>query len=203
MTQRNRNLLIMALIIAPFALTMAFVHLFVDVGEMERTNKGALILPHVQFQDLKPLKMTGDRYDIGELAGQWTMLYIAAGDCETACTNGLYYLIKQLRLALGSDAPRVRRMIAHTAEPGAALRAFLDNEVAGMVELQVDADAVRHALLPFMPGANRAVDHIFLVAPDGQIFMWYPTHEDIQDVLLESDRILYDLKRTLKGSLIG
>ena len=203
MTQRNRNLLMMALIIAPFALTMAFVHLFVDVSEMERTNKGALIVPHVQFADLKPLSMSGERYDSAELAGQWTMLYIAAGDCESACKNGLYYLIKQLRLALGSDAPRVRRMIAHTAEPSDALRAFLDNEVAGMVELQVDADAVRHALLPFMPGANRAVDHIFLVAPDGQIFMWYPTHEDIQDVLLESDRILYDLKRTLKGSLIG
>ncbi len=203
MTQRNRNLLIMALIIAPFALTMLFVHLFVDVSEMERTNKGTLIVPHVQFQDLKPRKMSGERYDISEMTGQWTMLYIAAGDCETACKNGLYYLIKQLRQALGSDAPRVRRMIAHTAEPGDALRAFLDNEVVGMVELQVDADAVSHALLPFMDGASTAVDHIFLVAPDGQIFIWYPTHEDIQDVLLESDRILYDLKRTLKGSLIG
>lgn len=203
MTQRNRNLLMMALIIAPFALTMAFVHLFVDVSEMERTNKGALIVPHVQFEDLKPLSVNGERYDTDQLAGQWTMLYIAAGDCESACKNGLYYLIKQLRLALGSDAPRVRRMIAHTAEPGDALRAFLDNEVAGMVELQVDVDAVNHSLLPFMQGASRAVDHIFLVAPDGQIFMWYPTHEDIQEVLLESDKILYDLKRTLKGSLIG
>lgn len=203
MTQRNRNLLIMALIIAPFALTMVFVHLFVDISEMERTNKGALILPHVQIEDLKPQNTDGERYDVSELAGQWTMLYIAAGDCESACKNGLYYLIKQLRQALGSDAPRVRRMIAHTAEPGDALRAFLDNEVAGMVEIQVDADAVNHALLPFMGGASAAVDHIFLVAPDGQIFMWYPTHEDIQDVLLESDKILYDLKRTLKGSLIG
>ena len=203
MTQRNRNLLIMALIIAPFALTMAFVHLFVDVSEMDRTNKGTLILPHVQLEDLKPLGTNGERYDIGELGGQWTLLYIAAGECESACKNGLYYLIKQLRLALGSDAPRVRRMIAHTAEPGESLRAFLDNEVAGMVELQVDAEAVNHALLPFMQGAGSAVDHIFLLAPDGQIFMWYPTHEDIQDVLLESDRILYDLKRTLKGSLIG
>jgi hypothetical protein len=97
----------------------------------------------------------------------------------------------------------VRRLIAHTAEISEELRSFLDDNVAGMVEIQADADAVNHALLPFMSGASKATNNIFLVAPDGQIFMWYPTHEDIQDVLLESDKILHDLKRTLKGSLIG
>lgn len=203
MTQRSKNLVIMMLIIAPFALTMAYVHLFVDISELDRTNKGTLIIPHVQMEDLKPLQLNGERYPVSELAGQWTLLYVAAGDCATACKNGLYYLIRQLRQGLGSDAPRVRRMIAHSTPPAAELRAFLDNEVAGMVEIQVDADAINHALLPFMSGASRATDHIYLVAPDGQIFMWYPTHEDIQDVLLESDKILYDLKRTLKGSLIG
>ena len=203
MTPRTKNTLILILIIAPFALTMAFVHLFVDLDDMERTNKGTLIIPHVQIEDLKP-RFSGDRpLTAADMAGQWTLLYLAAGDCSTACKNGLFYLIRQLRQGLGSDAPRVRRMIAHTAPATDELRAFLDNEVAGMVEVQVDRDAVNHALLPFMNGASSAVDHIFLVAPDGQIFMWYPTHEDIQEVLLESDRMLYDLKRTLKGSLIG
>ena len=203
MTQRNKNILIMLLIIAPFALTMAFVHLFVDLEDLDRTNKGTLIVPHVQIEDLKPLHPDGRRFEASELTGQWTLLYIAAGECATACKNGLYYLIKQLRQALGSDAPRVRRVIAHTADASAELRDFLDNNVAGMLEIQADADAVNHALLPFMSSATAATDHIFLVAPDGQVFMWYPTHEDIQDVLLESDKILYDLKRTLKGSLIG
>ncbi|MCC1496502.1 hypothetical protein [Alcanivorax sp. 1008] len=203
MTQRNKNLLIMLLIIAPFALTMAFVHLFVDLEDLDRTNKGTLILPHVQFEDLKPMHTDGSRFQASELSGQWTLLYIASGECGTACKNGLYYLVKQLRLGLGSDAPRVRRLIAHTAEISEELRSFLDDNVAGMIEIQADANAVNHALLPFMSGASEATNHIFLVAPDGQIFMWYPTHEDIQDVLLESDKILYDLKRTLKGSLIG
>ncbi|MDF1629056.1 MAG: hypothetical protein P1U78_04580 [Alcanivoracaceae bacterium] len=203
MTQRNKNLLIMLLIIAPFALTMAFVHLFVDLEDLDRTNKGTLILPHVQFEDLKPLHTDGSRFQSSELNGQWTLLYIAAGECGTACKNGLYYLVKQLRLGLGSDAPRVRRLVAHTADASDELRSFLDDNVAGMIEVQTDADAVNHALLPFMSGASEATNHIFLVAPDGQIFMWYPTHEDIQDVLLESDKILHDLKRTLKGSLIG
>lgn len=203
MTPRTKNTLIMLMIIAPFVLTMAYVHLFVDVSELDRTNKGTLIIPHVQIEDLKPVYRDGNRLQASDLSGQWTLLYIAAGECETACKNGLYYLIRNLRQGLGSDAPRVRRLIAHTAKPSDELRAFLDNEVAGMVEVQVSSDAIEHALLPFMDGATQATDHIFLVAPDGQIFMWYPTHENIQDVLLESDKILYDLKRTLKGSLIG
>jgi hypothetical protein len=203
MTQRNKNLLIMLLIIAPFALTMAFVHLFVDLEQLDRTNKGTLIIPHVQLEDLKPLRADGAPFAVSELAGQWSILYVAGGECATACKHGLYYLVRQLRLGLGSDAPRVRRVIAHTTAADDDLRAFLDNEVAGMLEILVDADAVSHALTPFMGGPASAVDHIFLVAPDGQIFMWYPTHEDIQDVLLESDKMLYDLKRTLKGSLIG
>jgi cytochrome oxidase Cu insertion factor (SCO1/SenC/PrrC family) len=193
----------MLLIIAPFALTMAFVHLFVDLEDFDRTNKGTLLVPHVQIEDLKPSHADGRSFAGSELAGQWTLLYVAAGDCGTACKNGLYYLIRQLRQGLGSDAPRVRRVIAHTTDASEELRAFLDDNVAGMMEIQVDADALNQTLLPLMTGASEATNHIFLVAPDGQIFMWYPTHEDIQDVLLESDKILHDLKRTLKGSLIG
>src|SRR5690554_103895 len=203
MTQRNKNILLILLIVAPFILTMLFVRIFVDLDDLERTNKGTLILPHVQFDALKPTHMDGSTFAVSELADQWNLLYIAAGECDTRCKNGLYYLIKQLRQGLGADAPRVRRLIAHTTVASDELRAFLDEKATGMVELQLDALAVQEALAPFMEGADSAVNHIFLVAPDGQIFMWYPSHEDMQDVLLEADKILYDLKRTLKGSLIG
>jgi hypothetical protein len=203
MSPRTKNMLVLILIIAPFALTMAFVHLFVDLDRLDRVNKGQLIIPHVQIEALQPQHTDNRPVLASELSGQWSLLYIANGECETACKHGLYYLVRQLRLGLGSNAPRVRRVIAHLQAPQETLRAFLDNEVAGMVEIYFDADAVSDVLTPLMGGPESAADHIFLVAPDGQIFMWYPTHEDIQDVLLESDNILYDLKRTLKGSLIG
>jgi cytochrome oxidase Cu insertion factor (SCO1/SenC/PrrC family) len=203
MTQRNKNILLMLLIIAPFILTMVIVRTFVDLSDLERTNKGTMILPHVQFDALKATHMDGSIFSVDELAGQWNLLYIAAGECDTSCKNSLYYLIKQLRQGLGADAPRVRRLIAHTAEASDELRAFLDEKATGMVELQFDPQSVQEALTPAMEGADTAINHIFLLAPDGQIFMWYPSHEDMQDVLLEADKILYDLKRTLKGSLIG
>src|SRR5690606_36796500 len=117
--------------------------------------------------------------------------------------SGLYYLVMHLRKSLDTDTPRVPLDISTTRSPTPELREFLDDKVTGMEELLVDSVALEHALLPFMKGAGSAVNHIFLVSPDGKIFIWYTTHEDMQDVLLEADRIRADLKLTLKGSLIG
>ena len=54
MTTRSKNLLLLALMVLPFILTFAYVRLFVDLDDMERNNKGNLIIPHVDFSDLKP-----------------------------------------------------------------------------------------------------------------------------------------------------
>lgn len=202
MSLRQKNLLILALMLAPFIASALYVRLFVHVEDMPQVNKGTLLIPHVQFADLKPTR-DGQPFPPQALDGQWSMLYLANGSCSTRCKNGLYYLMRQLRLALGADAPRVRRIIGHAAPADESLRQFLADEVSGMLELNIDGEAVRHALLPFMNGADSAFEHIFLMAPDGQIFIWYPSHEAMDDVLLESDNILFDLKRTLKGSLIG
>lgn len=202
MTTRSKNLLILGLIIAPFVLTFVGVRLFVDLDEMDKMNKGHLIVPHVDIADLKPLHLSGEAFSRDALAGRWTLLYVADGDCDTACKNGLFYLITQLRRSLDTDTPRVRRMIAHTREPDAALRAFLDGEVEGMDEIRLDPVAAGDALAPFLNTSSPA-DHIFIVSPDGMLFLWYPTHEDMQQVLLEAENIRSDLKRTLKGSLVG
>lgn len=202
MTTRSKNLLILGLIIAPFVLTFVGVRLFVDLEEMDKVNKGHLIVPHVDIVDLKPLHLSGETFSRKALTGQWTLLYVADGDCDAACKNGLFYLITQLRRSLDTDTPRVRRMIAHTREPDAGLRAFLDNEVEGMEEIRLDPLAASEALAPFLNSPSPA-DHIFIVSPDGMLFLWYPTHEDMQQVLLEAENIRSDLKRTLKGSLVG
>ena len=186
MSTRNKNLLILAAMIAPFVLTFAYVRLFVNFDDMGRTNKGTLIIPHVDFTDLKPRHLDGSAFDVEELAGQWTMLYIASGDCDTACKNGLFYLITQLRKSLDVDTPRVRRLIAHTRDAEMELNSFLEEKVTGMDQLRVDSIAVEHASLPFMPGATSASNPIYLVRPAGKIFSWYPTQHTLDDVVPES-----------------
>ncbi|MDF1820388.1 MAG: SCO family protein [Alcanivoracaceae bacterium] len=203
MQQRTRNMLMLALIVAPFAATILFVRLFVDPADMDSANKGNLIVPHVQLAALAPAAEDGSAYTAEQTAGQWSMVYIANGHCEQACKNALFYLMRQLRLSLDTDTPRVRRVIVHTDTPDEGMRDFLDNNVAGMVEVTAAPDAVRAAFASVFDADETAIGKIYIMSPDAQIFLWYPSHDAQQDVLLEADRIRADLKRILKGSLIG
>lgn len=203
MTQRGKNLLILSLMIAPFVVTLVMVRLFVDLKEMDRVNKGTLLIPHVDFLKLAPIDSDGQAVSRDDLAGQWSLMYISDGTCDTGCKNALFYLITQLRKSLDQDAPRVRRLVAHTSPPDETLRSFLDNEVAGMEEMSIDPVALDLHLTPVVAPEGSATDHIYLVSPDGMIFLWYPTHDEMEKVLLEAENIRADLTRTLKGSLVG
>ena len=81
---------------------------------------------------------------------------------------------------------------------------FHFDNVEGMISVHASPDTVRQALAPvYAPAESQPVGDVFLVSPDGQIFMRYPTHENMDATLEEAENIRVDLKRTLKGSLIG
>lgn len=203
MTNRGKNLLILGLMILPFVATIVFVRVFVDLEDMDRVNKGTLLIPHVDFMALRPAHPDGQPVSREDLAGQWTLMYVSDGTCDTGCKNALFYLITQLRKSLDNDAPRVRRLVAYTTPPEASLRGFLDEKVSGMTEMRIDAAALDQHLTPVVAPQGSATDHIYIVSPDGMIFLWYPTHEEMEKVLLEAEDIRADLTRTLKGSLVG
>ncbi|MBZ2188610.1 SCO family protein [Alcanivorax sp. JB21] len=204
MQERSKNFLILGLIIGVFIAFFLAGRFLINPDEMPRLNKGTLIVPHVSVDDLGFTQADGTPYRSDDMAGKWTLAYMADGTCDAACKNGLFYLIRQLQRSLDRDASRVRRVIMHTAEPDNTLRTFLDENVPGMVEVSVDRDLADTLLLPAMESStDSASHHIFLISPDGMIFMWYPTHADPDATLLEADNIRDDLKRTLKGSLIG
>lgn len=202
MQERNKNFLVLGLILGIFVAFFLAGRFLVNVDELPRVNKGTLIVPHVSIDTLALTAEDGSPYTSADMAGQWTMAYIAGDSCDTACRNGLFYLMRQLRLSLDRDAPRVRRLIIHTVEPDSELREFLNNNVAGMYEVTGERDTIEAALGAAMAGAT-PLHHIFIVSPDGMIFLWYPTHADRESTLLEADNIRDDLKRTLKGSAIG
>ena len=202
MQERNKNFLVLGLILGVFLAFFLAGRFLVNVDELPRINKGTLIIPHVSIDSLALTSDEGTPYTGADMAGQWTMAYIAGDACDTACKNGLFYLMRQLRLSLDRDATRVRRLIIHTAEADAELREFLNDNVAGMYEAHGQRDVIEAALGEAMAGAS-PLHHIFIISPDGMIFLWYPTHADRDSTLLEADNIRDDLKRTLKGSAIG
>lgn len=204
MSPRTKNIATLAAIVAPFVLFFLAGRFLIDPWELPRENKGQLLIPHIDMATLKAVDENGDAYTGDDMAGLWTLLYVAGSDCDTRCKNGLYYQMRQVRQTLGADVDRVRRVILHTAPAGDALTEFLNNNVKGMESIHADPQTVNKALAPvYETTAGEPLGDIFLVSPDGQIFMRYPTHENMDATLEEAENIRVDLKRTLKGSLIG
>ena len=204
MSPRTKNIATLAAIVAPFVLFFLAGRFLIDPWELPRENKGQLLIPHIDMATLKAADEDGNAYTGDDMAGLWTILYVAGSECDTRCKNGLYYQMRQVRQTLGADVDRVRRVILHTAPAGDALNEFLNNNVKGMVSIHAEPQTVNNALAPvYETTAGEPIGDIFLVSPDGQIFMRYPTHENMDATLEEAENIRVDLKRTLKGSLIG
>ncbi len=204
MTPRTKSRVTLLAIIAPFVLFFLAGRYLVDVQELPKVNKGQLLIPHIDMASLNATDSDQQPYDGNNMGNQWTLLYVAGEGCDTRCKNGLYYQVQQVRLTLGEDTKRVRRVILHTAPANTELQTFLTDKVNGMVSIHAASTDVTQALAPvYTPDASQPIGDIFLVSPDGQIFMRYPTHEDMDATLEEAENIRVDLKRTLKGSLIG
>lgn len=199
MSPRTKSMLTLAAIVSPFVIFAIIGRFLINPWELPRQNKGTLLIPHISMQALQTRDAQNMPLTEDTLAGQWSLLYIASAECDTACKNGLYYQIRQVRRALGEDVQRVRRVILHTAPAAESLTTFLNDNVSGMVQLYGDAATITQAL----GDTPTPVGQIYIVSPDGQIFMRYPTHESMDATLEEAENIRLDLKRTLKGSLIG
>lgn len=204
MSERGRKLLVPGLIIGVFVAFALAGRFFINPADMDRTNRGNLIVPHIAIDTLELQKEDGQAWTGEDMTGQWSLMYVGGERCERACKNALFYLMHRLRQSLGRDSDRLRLIMAHTAPPSEALHTFMTEKLDNPVELHGDPEIVTRALTPAFGGTDRDPrHHLYLVAPDGQIFMWYPTHAEKEPLLREADNIHNDLKRTLKGSLIG
>lgn len=201
MTQRARNLLVLSAIIGIFVAFALAGRFLVDPSEMDKVNNGDLIVPHIPIADLRLKEAGGDAWTAKDMAGQWSLMYVGGRQCARACKNALFYLMTRLRRSLAQDAERVRLILVHTSKASKQLKDFMHERLAPMVELRGDPKTVTRALAPaFTRNGADPRHHLYLVAPDGQIFMWYPTHADKQALLKEADGLYQDLLTTLKGA---
>jgi cytochrome oxidase Cu insertion factor (SCO1/SenC/PrrC family) len=203
MTQRGRNLLVLSAIVGIFIAFALAGRFLVDPDDMGRVNNGTLIVPHIPIGKLNLRTPEGEAWTADDMAGQWSLIYVGGEACDKACKNALFYLMTRLRRSLAQESDRVRLMLVHTRPPSEELKTFMRKQLASMVELHGDPKTVTRALEPAFESASADPrHHLFLAAPDGQIFMWYPSHEDREALLEEADGLYQDLTRTLKGARI-
>jgi hypothetical protein len=198
MTPRQKNLLTLTAIIGIFV-AFAVAGRLVNVSQLDKTNKGHLIVPHVPLDKLQ-LTEAGKPFG-NQQVGHWSLMYIADAHCEAACKNALFYQMQRTRQALGEQG-RSLQLLAVATGDDPALPAFIHAKTPDVTLLQGHTPWVKAALKTSL-GGNSALGRVFLISPDGMVFMWYDSHADKDGTIVESSHIYDDVRTTLKGSLTG
>jgi hypothetical protein len=198
---RHRNLRLVAALAALFFTPLLLSYaLYYGMGwrPSGRINHGELIQPPrpLPRPDLPRVATGADTVnglrgiDPAVFRGEWSLVYIGDGSCDASC-RGTLYVMRQTRLALGTDQTRLARVFLVTAN--CCARDYLAHEHAGMMVLDATGSAAG-PLLSLFPG-DRA-HSVFIVDPLGNLMMRY-------DVRHAPGGLLVDLKRLLELSQIG
>jgi len=120
----------------------------------------------------------------------WILMYVAEAPCGDGCRQALDTM-RRVRLALGEDMKRVRRVYISAARPGGG---GLPAESAGLRVIQ----AAPQWLSNFLSETGKRVPsgRIYVIDPQSLQMMFYPSAADPKG-------ILKDLERLLKLSLAG
>jgi hypothetical protein len=183
---RSRNLRTLAALAALFFMPLlASAWLYYGMGwrPAGQVNHGELIQP--------PRPLPRVAADPTLFRGEWTLVYIGDGSCDASC-RGTLYVMRQTRLALGTDQTRVARVFLVTTD--CCAKDYLAREHAGMTVFDA-AGAASASLLGLFPPGDEA-HTLFVVDPLGNLMMRY-------DVRHEPRGLLVDLKRLLELSQIG
>jgi len=199
---RSRNLRTLGALATLFFLPLlASAWLYYGMSWMPggHVNHGELIRPPRPLPpvSLARVQIAGEAG--GELAasestpfrGKWTLVYIGDGSCDASC-RGTLYVMRQTRLALGTDMTRLDRVFLVTAN--CCARSYLARQHAGITVLDA-AGAAGAPLLRLFPPGDQA-HTLFVVDPLGNLMMRYDVRRDPRGLLV-------DLKRLLELSQIG
>lgn len=199
---RARNLRTLAILAAVFFLPLlASVWLYygTDWRPAGRLNHGELISPPRPLPALTlprvPLADPGTHSvpipGAGLFRGTWTLAYIGDGGCDSSCRQSLY-VMRQTRLALGTEMTRVARVFLVTGD--CCAKAFLEREHQGIIVLDASG-ASGGKLIDEFPPQDRT-HSLFIIDPLGNLMMRY-------DVRHDPGGLLIDLRKLLELSDIG
>lgn len=184
-TRKRKLLLLMALMIAPIALSYL---LFFWGAPSGRVNYGELIEVKV-LPDIALRKTDGVTFNISQLRGKWIMLVVDSGMCDESCRKKLYFM-RQIRLMQKTEMGRIERV--WLIDDDKIPKSGILKDFKGTVLI----NAKGSEMLKAIPAKISQHDHIYMIDPLGNLMMRFPKDVD-------PSRMAKDLKRLLKISQIG
>ncbi len=177
------------LILFLFFLTLlgpfAFAVVLVQKGyahQFRLKNHGDLITP---VRNLAPVKEELAK----TLAGKWWLVMVGPEQCYQGCQTTLYNM-RQIRTALGKDAPRLERLFIH--HPHCPISICEQQFMEQYPEMRT----IKLSLAEFERLFMNINGELYIIDPKGNLMMRYEPNSPPKDVLS-------DLKRLLKVSKIG
>jgi glutathione peroxidase-family protein len=185
-THKRKLLLLIAVMIAPIALSYIFYYWGTPSGSV---NYGELIKVKKALPDVALRKANGVTFNISQLRGKWVMLVVDSGECGESCRKKLYYM-RQVRLMQKNETERIERLwlIDDDKIPEASIK----EDFKGTIFI----NARDNKLLKEIPAKISRHDHIYMIDPLGNLMMRFPKN-------IDPSKMAKDIKRLLKVSQIG
>lgn len=191
---RSQFWILIAVFFAPLVIAFVLYYGIDDWRPVGQTNYGELVQPPRPVPAIELRSVDGEALPEAVFKGKWTLVYIGPGSCDTRCREALT-LIRQTRLALNDDLPRVQRLFLSTGE--CCDRAYFSSEHPGLLvgTLEGEAGAKLREVFAIAEPVEEA-GRIFIVDPLGNLMMSYSP-------ATEPKGLLQDMKKLLKLSHIG
>ena len=190
-TRRGRLWMVLVWIICAAPVVGSYLTFYVIRPE-SRSSFGDLIEPQRPVPDLAARSLDGNPVNLMSLKGQWLLISVAGGACNSACEQHLY-LQRQLRESVGREKDRVDWvwLVTDDAIVPNALRPAL----SGATVLAVSQKALSRWLNA--DAGHQIDDHLYLVDPLGNWMMRFPAGLDLQSAA----KAKRDLDRLLRASV--
>lgn len=156
-----------------------------------RRNFGELIDPQRTLPETTVRTLAGESVPLASLKGQWLLVSVAGGACDTACQNHLY-LQRQLREGLGKDKDRLDWvwLVNDDVAPSEALRQGVQKATV----LRMDPTALSAWLAP--AAGHQVQEHLYVVDPMGNWMLRFPAGLDKST----APKAKRDLERLMRAS---
>ena len=185
---RLRMLLVLLVCAAP---VVASYFTYYVVRPEGRRNFGDLIEPVRALPSVNAQALNGDVLPLPSLKGQWLLISVGGGDCQTDCQQQLY-LQRQILAGLGKDRARTEWvwLVSDDADiPNSIMPGLKEATV-----LRVKPDALVQWLEPAQ--GQQLQDHLYLVDPHGQWMMRFPAKLSAESAL----KTKRDIERLLRAA---
>ena len=184
--KKNRKSLVLMFSIGLIPVIIAYIVFvyFPEYMPTSTTNQGELITPSVSNEQIE-LKIEGH---------QWTLLIPLAANCGEECEKRFYFA-RQVNVALGKEAERVKRIMLTLPESDPAQIRALEKAYPDMEKAEISRDKTSKVFANTISDLFEG-DYVLLMDPNGNIMMYYT-----MDLL--GQPMLKDIKFLLKISNIG